>query len=497
MPRPYRIEASVRGEVKIKDLHRTFLGLGTQCTACHSDPHAGQLGAACTNCHSQDAWKPASNFDHTRTAFPLTGRHQSVGCQKCHAPQAGSTAPRYKGLSFSACENCHQDPHRGAFQEAAFRGRCESCHTTGGWKALRTESGFDHQRTKFPLNGKHAELDCLKCHKTFDFSQAIAHQRCSDCHEDVHRGQFAGRPGGSDCSACHSETSFKPSLFTKESHQRGAFPLHGKHAAIDCVQCHKPAGREAHYRFAATTCVTCHADPHAGQFSAAPWTNRCEECHTEEAFRPSTFTLVRHGKTHFALSGSHAAVLCVDCHKPLKNAENAASRQYHFNNLVCTSCHTDPHRTNESCDTCHNTSQWKEVRAFDHTKTRFRLEGAHQAATCAACHRPLAEAASARTASAPDFHATPRECTRCHEDVHGGQFLAAGRQEDCSRCHSITRWNAASFDHSKTQFPLDGAHQKVRCSQCHTRQEQRGDRSVRIYRGTPLKCSDCHASNVK
>src|ERR1035441_8582808 len=52
------------------------------------------------------------------------------------------------------------DPHRGAFVA-----RCESCHNTDVWKQFRTSNGFDHATTKFPLDGKHREVACMKCHK--------------------------------------------------------------------------------------------------------------------------------------------------------------------------------------------------------------------------------------------------------------------------------------------------------------------------------------------
>ena len=33
----------------------------------------------------EQAWKPAPGFDHAKTAWPLTGRHAAVGCERCHA----------------------------------------------------------------------------------------------------------------------------------------------------------------------------------------------------------------------------------------------------------------------------------------------------------------------------------------------------------------------------------------------------------------------------
>jgi hypothetical protein len=203
--------------------------------------------------------------------------------------------------------------------------------------------------------------------------------------------------------------------------------------------------------------------------------------------------MTRHAQTKFALSGAHAAVVCGDCHKPLVGAVSAGARQYHFTVQTCTNCHNDPHRTKENCETCHNTRQWKELRQFNHTSTRFPLEGAHQNAACIGCHRPVQTSANAKPT--PDFFRAPRQCFECHEDIHGGQFMTSGREEDCSSCHSISKWSAGSFDHRKTAFPLDGAHEKVRCAQCHTQIVEKDGKQVRLYRGTTTQCSGCHATS--
>jgi hypothetical protein len=450
-------------------------------------------------CHSQDAWKPASGFDHARTAFTLTGLHRNVACEKCHGPKPGDAAAKYKGLAFAGCQNCHNDPHRGAFQEAKFSGTCQSCHTTAGWKTISTNSGFDHDSTKFPLHGKHAEIACERCHKSNDFHQPVAHALCRDCHEDPHRGQFEGRAAGSNCSACHSEVSFKPSLFTQEMHQQSRFRLEGKHASLECAKCHQPAGKDAVYELNRLKCVECHADPHGAEFATAPYENRCDACHTQDSFKPTTFGPKRHSQTKFPLTAAHSAVLCTDCHKPLPAAALAAAspaaRQYHFASETCTTCHTDLHRTKLACETCHNLRQWKELRPFDHATTKFALEGAHQSVSCADCHRTKASGAVAVSKVAADFSHTPRQCFECHEDVHGGQFMSAGKEKDCSTCHTITQWRSGSFDHSKTAFPLDGAHQQVACAQCHTRQIEADGKTIRLYRGTPKGCSNCHGEN--
>jgi len=148
-------------------------------------------------------------------------------------------------LNFSGCQSCHTDPHHGAFQEVKFRGACDTCHNTNGFKKNQPGTDFHHYTTKFPLLGKHTSVACSKCHQGADFHRPIAHERCRDCHEDPHKGQFATRAAGSDCGSCHEVTGFKPTRFDRETHRQSAFPLEGKHAALRCPECHKPEGRDA------------------------------------------------------------------------------------------------------------------------------------------------------------------------------------------------------------------------------------------------------------
>jgi hypothetical protein len=147
----------------MKDLDRSFLGLGTDCVSCHADTHRGRLGSDCRSCHSQEAWKPVTQFDHRRTRFPLTGLHTAVSCQQCHGPTSRDATVHYTGLNFGECSACHTDPHRGAFAAS-----CARCHTTSGWKVTKgtLTSNFDHSKTRYPLVGKHAAVECSSCHKT-------------------------------------------------------------------------------------------------------------------------------------------------------------------------------------------------------------------------------------------------------------------------------------------------------------------------------------------
>jgi len=273
--------------IKIKDKTKTYLGLSERCSTCHVDEHRGQLGPDCARCHaSLETWKQPSKFNHTAAKFQLTGLHQNVTCDKCHRPDLEAAAKpfvKYTNVPFASCADCHRDPHRGAFA-----GSCDSCHGDEGWKRLKTATGFDHSKTKFPLLGKHVKAACLDCHKTSNFKAPVEHEKCANCHQkdNPHKTQFAAQ----DCDACHTVDGYKPSTFTISRHQTSRYKLVGKHEIVECVKCHFPAGKDADYRPAYAACRDCHKDAHGGQFTKS-YEDRCDTCHTEAGFKPSTSRL--------------------------------------------------------------------------------------------------------------------------------------------------------------------------------------------------------------
>lgn len=482
-----------RASIRVKDGNHTLLGLSPACSTCHTDAHRGQLGEDCARCHNLEAWKPAGGFEHNSTKYPLTGLHEKVACAQCHKPRTedAKVFVPYKDIPFASCADCHQDPHRGSFAAA-----CQSCHGTAGWKLLKTSSSvsFDHDQTKFPLHGAHVKTACYDCHKDSDFKRPVAHALCADCHNpDPHRGQFAGK----DCGVCHGEDVFKPSLFNVSMHQTSKYPLLGKHAAVECTKCHIPAGKETHYKVSYAACLDCHKDAHAGQFEAGSWANKCEDCHTVDGFRPSTFTLARHQETRFPLLGSHVATACGECHRSeLEQASAAPTAQYHFNSMGCVECHRDPHQgdaaanARRGCEVCHNVGSWKETAAFDHATTKFDLSGAHRTVGCLECHKPVI----GRGPTLIAFKDTPTTCNGCHEDVHGGQFDRAGTAADCASCHSLVAWRPSRFDHEmNASFSLKGAHERVPCADCHRQKTELNGREVVLYKNAPKRCQDCHS----
>jgi hypothetical protein len=500
---PEHVAAADREEIQIKDLRRTFWGLRRQCLSCHQDKHAAQLGNDCQKCHTFDDFKKPGSFDHEKTKFPRVGAHLQVQCQKCHQPRADGVM-KFVGLAYGQCADCHRDPHG-----RAFKNPCQSCHEAAGWRRAMASIAdkFDHQKTKYPRLGKHAGVDCLKCHAGGDFKRPVAFKKCSDCHKpDPHSAQFAARADRGECNACHTVEGFKPVRFGAREHSATKFALDGKHAELSCAKCHLPAGRATIYRLNFGACRQCHNDQHQGQFAAAPYRNRCEECHTAQGYIPSLFTVARHESTRFPLAGGHVRVECAKCHKP--DAIKKLPGSFRFQDRTCAGCHQDPHReqfrrlitavTEEGsvagCQICHVPKSWKDVR-FEHDVEDFKLGGKHRVTACIKCHKPA-------TAETPlkevDFKSAPTKCEKCHKEPHLGQFARADGVTACAECHSSEHWKPASFNHDRTSFPLPGRHRTAPCAGCHKLTEIIDGKPVIKFKPTPQDCNSagCHKHPV-
>ncbi len=337
-------------------LDRTYLGLGTQCAGCHrrDDPHGRQFASrGCDDCHDEATWKRAVRFAHQRTRYPLTGLHARVECEKCHRPVPGGlpgSAVQYAGTPFANCVSCHSDPHRGMMP-----GGCESCHTTDGWRRLdrRTfEAAFDHARTGFVLAGAHARAACAACHQPRAPGDAAIRLR------------FAA-----------------------------------------------PGAMAAYPRPAASECLSCHLDPHGGVLARLPGGARCDNCHGQESWRPATYDIARHNRETYALTGAHLTVPCGQCHP--RSAPREPPR-FRLGELGCGDCHAqaDPHAgqfAGRSCSACHSTAAFR-IAAFDHSTTRYPLDGAHRSVACAACHPQEAGQRGATVRYRP----LSTDCRSCH-----------------------------------------------------------------------------------
>ena len=413
---------------------KLFKGAPKDCFSCHKqdDFHNGTLGTECASCHKPVTWSVIS-FDHSKAAFPLTGKHITVECSSCHKNLI------FKGTSTS-CASCHVDFHNGQMGND-----CARCHNTSNWKDV----SFDHNQTGFPLAGSHKSVACASCHINGKYNGTPSD--CFACHakKDAHNGQF-----GTDCGSCHIPTTWQDVHF---DHGKTGFALTGLHVNVQCSACHV----NNVFKGTPKNCYACHAkkDAHNGQFGTD-----CASCHNTSGWKNVSFD---HGKTSFPLTGAHINSQCKACH---------INGIYKGTPKDCYSCHAakDAHngQFGTVCSACHTTSSWKNV-TFDHGNTAFPLAGSHTTVACKSCHLNNV------------YKGTPKDCYSCHaaRDKHNGQFGT-----DCGACHKPTKWSDVSFNHNNTAFPLSGKHTNVQCGACHVNG---------VYKGTPKDCYSCHASKDK
>ncbi len=366
----------------------TFLGLSTDCVSCHEDVHRGTLGRNCASCHNNEKFKPAVFFNHDSAKFKLTGAHKTVECVKCHTIQTVNGKPfeKFTGLQFKECSSCHTDVHKGMFGR-----NCTSCHSDESFKNVR-KSSFDHNKTRFPLKGAHVKVACADCHGSNLMSKP-KYAKCTDCHKDKHFGEFTEDNKLTDCAKCHSEESFKVTLYTSEEHSKIKFALTGAHLAVPCVSCHLvEKSNEWHFRNIGKRCADCHKNIHGSEISGKFMKeNDCASCHSTAGWNKITFD---HSETKFKLLGVHGKTGCRACHQTAGTKDNPVFKFASLNS-GCTFCHKDIHfgqfigaedGNKTVCLNCHGFDNWKPVK-FDHEKTGFPLKGAHEKVLCGACHK--------------------------------------------------------------------------------------------------------------
>lgn len=422
----------------------TFVGLEQACKTCHDDPHnheqARPMIGNCQTCHTDVDWSvlplASSVFNHNdplEADFPLHGQHGDVACEECHVDWA------FVPVESSACTDCHDDIHDGQFGSRT----CDDCHTVEvAHFALRN---FNHNKTDYPLHGKHAGVACESCHGDGADAQYVdlPHQRCETCHDDIHGGQFDPEP----CETCHTVDGFDKRDF---DHSQTDYPLALGHQNVSCEACHGDGKAAIYVDLPHQTCGTCHDDPHEGQFLPRD----CVECHSVDL---PTFELANfdHDQTDFPLLNKHADVACEDCHGDGPSGEYA---ELAFDD--CSTCHEDVHEARfepDACSSCHIDGLWT-VESFDHDRTDYPLTGAHTDVGCVECHD---EGENHRLQGIPF-----ESCMDCHadEEPHHGAMDNAS----CSSCHETDDWALVAYDHlANTGFPLAGKHAPVPCMTCH------------------------------
>ncbi|MCP5049364.1 MAG: hypothetical protein GY940_19495 [bacterium] len=328
-----------------------------------------------------------------------------------------------------------------------------------------------HDKTNFPLQGKHRTTPCSDCH--LDGVLAGTPTQCESCHwyrkqDDRYRLQL-----GIHCDYCHKPADWKILKPNSWTHiQTADFRLEGVHKTLDCFQCHKGSVLSGQ----PGDCFDCHVQDYQRvsepNHAAAQFPTDCKVCHRSMV----TWEGAAYNHSVYPLKGSHQTSLCADCHK---------TGVYSGLPSLCSDCHMDDYNRAEDpghnsagyttdCLVCHNDNAvtW-EGAVFDHTA--FILRGNHQATACNECHKN------------GQYAGTPQECVDCHRENYNNttdpNHQQSGYSFDCEDCHgsAAVTWTGATVDHST--FPLKGNHKATACTDCHKNQQ---------YSGTPKDCGDCH-----
>jgi len=108
----------------------------------------------------------------------------------------------------------------------------------------------------------------------------------------------------------------------------------------------------------------------------------------------------------------------------------------------------------------------------DCTNCHKRFEKGAQNDLCLDCHKLVAKDVLAMKGLHGNItNIDERKCSSCHHEHNG-------------RDANIVPFDRDTFDHKRTNFPLQGTHARLNCSDCHEPEKK--------YRKATAKCSGCH-----
>jgi len=236
-----------------------------QCQDCHKDFHKGDFTHRdgtkpdCNQCHTNAGFSPSTfSIEQHNKKFKLEGAHLATSCMGCHKKEGEW---KFKKMG-KRCVDCHKNEHKGFIEDKFMPNEdCAVCHNVVSWKKVT----FDHNKTGFKLDGKHADIACSECHYAKNENGARTQQfkgmsqECSSCHKDNHVGQFAVN-GKTNCTRCHGTDDWHKSKF---DHNTSRFKLDGAHVTVKCEECHKQVtnekGKYVEYKFESIECKRCHS----------------------------------------------------------------------------------------------------------------------------------------------------------------------------------------------------------------------------------------------
>jgi len=262
-----------------------YVGTPTTCIGCHrrefettSNPEHSAAGFStdCSQCHLLTALTWDASFDHSLTAFPLTGAHVAAPCVVCHPGNRFTSLP-------AECVACHRIEYQQTSNPnhvaATFPTTCQTCHTTSTWRGAT----YDHSVTRFQLTGTHATTPCQSCHTNGNYQ--LVFNDCYQCHEAEF--QLSANPNHTvanfphDCRPCHSTSAWRPSTFNHDQRNFRIYTGRHRRTWTACSDCHLNTAN-----FTTFTCLNCHEhhqsamDPaHANVRGYSYASSACYNCH--------------------------------------------------------------------------------------------------------------------------------------------------------------------------------------------------------------------------
>jgi hypothetical protein len=331
-------------------------------------------------------------------------------------------------------------------------------------------TAVSHDKTNFPLLGKHRSVTCGDCH--LNGVIAGTPKDCEACHwvrrqDDPYKLYF-----GIHCADCHTPFDWKKLKANSWEHgQAAGFPLAGVHKTMDCTACHP----DKNFKGQTQECYSCHRQQYeqAPHHVSANYSTDCRLCH----FSMTTWSGAQTGHASFPLVGRHAAAACADCHK---------NNVYTGTSQACVSCHLQEYNSTQNpnhklagystdCVSCHGASAQNWTDAVVNHDQYWPLQGVHKTIVCSQCHSA--------------GYDLPRDCYGCHradyEKTTSPNHRQAGYSTDCASCHGSTAltWKNAAVNHDQ-YWPLLGAHRNLDCSKCHS-----------AGYDLPRDCYGCHRAN--
>jgi hypothetical protein len=366
---------------------------------------------------------------------------------------------------------------------------------------------FDHLDTGFPLEGKHANLECERCHHGGTFVNLPT--QCNQCHDGVFAlGKSPTHiPTHASCDTCHTPEGFSMTAQVLFDHSAVAVQA--------CVNCHNGS-------------ITVGESP-----DHLRTTNRCEACHNYSAWLP-VIQPFNHAETlgSCASFGCHdgsgsgrgkpvghplTSNLCESCHSyPQWTVMNTPFNHTGVLEPGCNrvGCHSasekpadHPAVTTDRCEQCHTSmGSWIVDPGFDHNLTaQLNCVSSHchsesdkggghplvSAVDCQACH---ASKGQWLPLALPFDHAlTTDSCARCHNGTTAPDkdSLHPGTTAQCEVCH------IAGQGWANLVLPLDHAQvTQANCSsvKCHSDADQY--KSSGNHPNTSNACETCHQNTT-